>query len=312
MTIDEIRWMAELFKTNNMSRAAENLYISQPALSQCLQRVERQLGFSLFTRSNKGLIPTERGELFYKTALDISDTYQGFLGQVEALDRKKLSSICIGMPLYLSMMCSSDLLIDLHQTHPEIHFSIIESNDLESEKLIKSNSMQILISKEPATMEGLVAHPFSPSPAAIFLRKGSLLDRYAYKKDGRRYLDPIYLEGEPLSLTPSGQSTRLLADLILEEARVRPNIIQESRHVINLYRYAADGISSSISLCAFDVLDLDKDDQLIYYIPEKYRYHQIHYLVCLTPELDRIMPKDIIDIIQHTGSRMIVSPDMIK
>lgn len=312
MTLDEINWIIELFKTANMSKASENLYISQPALSQCLHRVERQLGFSLFTRSNKGLIPTERGELFYKAALDISDTYHGFLSQVKALDIKRLSSISIGMPLYLSMMCSSDLLRDLHQAHPEIHFSIIESNDLESEKLIRNNSIQILISKEPAAMEGLITHPFSPSPVAIFLRRGSMLDRYAYTKGDRRYLDPIYLDGEPLSLTPAGQSSRSLADLILNEAEIRPNIIQETRHVINLYKYAADGISSSISLCTFDVLDLDKGEQLIYYIPEKYRYHQVHYLVCLTPELDRIMPADIISIIQDISLKNIVGSNTIS
>ena len=43
MTIDEIRWMLELFETGKMSKAAENLYISQPALSQCLQKLEKEM-----------------------------------------------------------------------------------------------------------------------------------------------------------------------------------------------------------------------------------------------------------------------------
>lgn len=57
MTLDEIRWISELFETRKMSKAAETLFVSQPALSQCLQRVEQQLGFKLFERSNKGLEP---------------------------------------------------------------------------------------------------------------------------------------------------------------------------------------------------------------------------------------------------------------
>ena len=69
MTLDELRWMCELFKTQNMSRAVENLYISQPALSQCLRRIEHQLGFKLFERSNKGLTPTKKGTLFIRPFL---------------------------------------------------------------------------------------------------------------------------------------------------------------------------------------------------------------------------------------------------
>ena len=86
MTIDEIRWMLELFETGKMSKAAENLYISQPALSQCVQRIEQQLGFRLFERSNKGLNPTPTGQLFYEAAVDITATYQHFLTRAELLE----------------------------------------------------------------------------------------------------------------------------------------------------------------------------------------------------------------------------------
>ena len=83
MTIDEIRWMLELFETRKMSKAAENQYISQPALSQCVQRIEQQLGFRLFERSNKGLNPTSKGQLFYEAAVDITATYQHFLTRAD-------------------------------------------------------------------------------------------------------------------------------------------------------------------------------------------------------------------------------------
>ena len=298
MTLEEIRWMSVLFKTNNMSKAAEELYISQPALSQCLQRVEKQLGFRIFERSNKGLVPTKKGELFQKTASEMSDLYRNFLAQASLLDESSIRFIRIAMPPYFSMMCSADVLAELSQAHPEISFSIIESYTSDMEKLIKNGEVQIIVTKEPLMIEGLVAHPFGSTPEAIFLRKGSPAKKYAFKKNGVQYLDPMYLVGEPMALTREGQSTRKAAELILEEADVTPHIIQETRHIINLYRYASEGISSSISPCTSDVLKLDNDDQLIYYIPDTYRYSNIRSLVCLTPELDRLVPSDIVDIIQ--------------
>ena len=69
MTLDELNWICDLFSTCNMSRSADNLYISQSALSQCVNRIEKQVGFPLFERSNKGLKPTEKGLIMSSSLL---------------------------------------------------------------------------------------------------------------------------------------------------------------------------------------------------------------------------------------------------
>ena len=97
MTIEELRWMTRLFETRNMSRAAETLFVSQPALSQCVRRIEEQLGFKLFTRSNKGLEPTEKGLLFAEAAQSITNTYRVFLTKAELSDRAGLDELTIGL-----------------------------------------------------------------------------------------------------------------------------------------------------------------------------------------------------------------------
>lgn len=89
--------------------------------------VERQLGFKLFERSNKGLAPTKKGELFYEASLKITDIYQGFLAEASWLDREELKVLRSGLPPYLSMRCSTGLLKNLHAAYPEISFSICET-----------------------------------------------------------------------------------------------------------------------------------------------------------------------------------------
>ena len=76
MKLEELAWMTVLFRTRKMSKAAEALFISQPALTQCVQRIEAELGFPLFSRSIKGLVPTEKGELFYQMSLDTTARYR--------------------------------------------------------------------------------------------------------------------------------------------------------------------------------------------------------------------------------------------
>ncbi len=51
--------------TENISRAAKELYISQPAISKSIQKLEENLGVKLFERSSRGVTLTPEGELLY-------------------------------------------------------------------------------------------------------------------------------------------------------------------------------------------------------------------------------------------------------
>ena len=53
-------------ETGSISKAADKLYISQPALSQQLKKMEKELEVDLFIRSNKGIDLTEEGKIVYK------------------------------------------------------------------------------------------------------------------------------------------------------------------------------------------------------------------------------------------------------
>ena len=52
-------------KTQNISKAAKELYISQPAISKSIQKLEESLGCELFRRSSRGVLLTEEGELLF-------------------------------------------------------------------------------------------------------------------------------------------------------------------------------------------------------------------------------------------------------
>ena len=118
--------MSRLFETRNMTKTAEALFISQPALSQALKRVEEELGFPLFTRSNKGLTPTEKGLLFSEAARTIADTYRDFQVKADLAGRIELREIIIGMPPFLSACCSANVLDQLTAALPDMRFSVFE------------------------------------------------------------------------------------------------------------------------------------------------------------------------------------------
>ena len=302
MTLDEIQWMLELFRTKNMSKAVENLYISQPALSQCLRRIERQLGFKLFDRSNKGLVPTPKGELFYEASLKITDTYQDFLAQVSRLDQEHLQALRIGLPPYLSMLSSAELLKNLASAYPDISFSVCEAFTCDMKDMLLENQIQIMVANEPAHIKGAVSYPFgNVIPVMIYLRRNSPAAQYAYLKDCFQYLDPIYLADEPFSIARHGQASREAAEAIFKESGIAPRLLQESRHISNLYSYAREGITSAIAPCPPSTLKaIGADNQLLYRIPETYRWSKVRSRIHIMPEIDRLLPRPLIEIIKNS------------
>lgn len=69
----------------NISQAAQSCFISQPALTQHIKKLEKQLGISLFEKKNHQLVPTTQGEIFLTTARRMLNIEQETLDQIEKL-----------------------------------------------------------------------------------------------------------------------------------------------------------------------------------------------------------------------------------
>ncbi|HIR09262.1 MAG TPA: LysR family transcriptional regulator [Candidatus Avoscillospira stercoripullorum] len=68
MNTQHLQYIVEIERTRSISQAAKNLYLSQPNLSRVLHELEEQLGFAIFERTSRGVMPTDRGALFLQYA----------------------------------------------------------------------------------------------------------------------------------------------------------------------------------------------------------------------------------------------------
>lgn len=68
MTVDQIKYFMEIVKAGSMSKAAEQLFISQPTLSLTIKHLENEIGYKLFIRSSKGVELTGKGAEFLNYA----------------------------------------------------------------------------------------------------------------------------------------------------------------------------------------------------------------------------------------------------
>lgn len=117
-------------KNKHMTRASEELHISQPAISQSIKKLEDQLGGTLFLRSNKGMELTEEGKMFYeyvKGALELINNAENEFTSFKDLSKGEIK---IGCSTTLTKLVFMEALKDFHLDYPNININI--TNDLTS------------------------------------------------------------------------------------------------------------------------------------------------------------------------------------
>lgn len=117
----EIRYILTIAREGSLSKAAEKLYISQPALSKFLRQHEKQIGAPLFHRFHGGLVPTETGAIWLSYAEQMEKLMNECQERIHQSLRKERKTVIIGIPASRVHMCTS-LLLRLIQDNPEYEF----------------------------------------------------------------------------------------------------------------------------------------------------------------------------------------------
>ncbi|MER7693766.1 LysR family transcriptional regulator [Streptomyces sp. NPDC097610] len=91
-----LRYFAAVVEEGNLSRAAERLYVSQPALTKQIRRLEDQLGVGLFVRSRAGMTPTEAGQALAAHAGAVLTAWEHTLRAARAATTRAARTLRVG------------------------------------------------------------------------------------------------------------------------------------------------------------------------------------------------------------------------
>ena len=99
MTLQQIYYALTIARTKSMNKAAEQLFISQPSLTNAIKELERETGIAIFKRTNKGVIKTNEGEEFLMYARQVYQQYELLVGKYS--DKKNIKrKFCVSTQHY--------------------------------------------------------------------------------------------------------------------------------------------------------------------------------------------------------------------
>ena len=135
MTLAQIKYFCEVYKTGNMTQASGTLHISQPSISAAIRELENEFGVKLFYRRKSRLIPTREGELFYNKVSVLLEQLTQISNQMKSIG-SNTAKLTVGVSPMLSMIIFSPLYKLYRNGSNRTGIEMYEYGSLDTEELV--------------------------------------------------------------------------------------------------------------------------------------------------------------------------------
>ena len=160
MSTNEFQLLSVLAQEMNMRKAAERLFVSQPALSQRLQNIEKQWGTKLFIRTQKGLTLTPSGELIIRFANDVLEREEKVKESIQSLESKVHGTLKTACASIVGQNWLPKVLKKFVEKYPHAKISLITGWSSEILKSLYDDEVHIGILRGSTDWKGPKLHLF--------------------------------------------------------------------------------------------------------------------------------------------------------
>lgn len=207
-------------KTGNISKAANQLYISQPAVSKATHKLEEEIGTTLFNRSSRGVTLTDEGQVLFDYVERAFDNLSKGEEHIRKYNDLGLGHIRIGVSTSLCKHILLDYLKDFIKDNPHIKVSIDCHSTINTLELLKNEEIDIGLICDTELPKGTIYKPVKEIHD-IFVASSDYIDNFHLRE-----LDDDFESSEFLSGKISGSLIGNIASLISEKPA--PKRINES------------------------------------------------------------------------------------
>ena len=146
--LKQLRYFQSVVRLNSFSEAAEENFISQSAISQQVQALERELGFSLLERKNRSFTLTPAGEYFYQKSLILTADYERMCSEAAKIAHGDQTDLKIG---YLRCYTGAEFhqaLALFSEKHPDVEVSVAYGNHEELYGLLRTGEADLVLNDQ--------------------------------------------------------------------------------------------------------------------------------------------------------------------
>lgn len=237
--------------TGNISKAAKELYISQPAISKSIQKLEESVGCRLFLRSSRGVVLTDEGRLLYE---HVSRAFQTLTLGEEKLKRSielGVGHLKIGVSAALCKYMLLPYLKEFIRRNPHISISIACQSTNDTLKLLEDNQIDIGLIGKPQNLKN-IHFDFLEEIEDVFVSTKDYIRNLRARGVQKNQL----LSNSTLMLLDKNNMTRQYIDDYLQENQIQARESIDISNMDLLIDFARIGLGIACVIKSFVAEDL--------------------------------------------------------
>lgn len=309
-------YIYEVYKEKSFSKAAQNLYVSQPALSASIKKIEKRLGCCIFDRSSNPVQLTEAGTEYVKSVEKIMDIENRFENYLSNLNQLKTGRLSIGASNVFASFILPAIITKFTNQYPSIKVNLVEANSAHLEDQLFSGALDFVIDNYPLNELIYEKHLFCSECLILAVPQkfasNSLAQEYQLSIDDIRqgmHLKPT-TKPVPLSLFTqdpficlrAGNDTRMRTDKIFQEQGITPKIILELDQLATAYNVSCYGMAITIISDTLAQKANDSSNMLYYKINSTHTCRNVFFYNKQNKYITKAM-EEFIKIAQHTDRK---------
>lgn len=223
MDFRELSYVLAIAKYQNITKAAEALYVGQPTLSKFLISLENDLGLKLFRRSGNKYLLTYAGERYTRQAAEIMRLKNDLDVELADILKRDIGTLNVA---FANMRCTYMLPIALpafEKLHPNVHVNVFEGNSDENDRRVLDGQVEVAFYSKPAQLNPQLSYEsLGEEELLVITKKDHPVRKFATPNLQNKYphLDLSLLKNERILLMKPDQRTRQIMDSYLQDADI--------------------------------------------------------------------------------------------
>ncbi len=234
----------------SITKAAEELHITQQTLSAHIQAVERELGCKLIVRRNP-LELTYEGEVFLRYASELHRTYQSMQAELRDITGNQRGVLRVGISYTRGRAVMPEIISAFRREYPNICVRLDESVNAVLLRKLQSGEIDLAVANFDEPVQGIVLHDFYTEQVVMLAPKSMCPSGAGERLDAESlalFADRPFVMGNPEDIV--GRISRRM----IKAAGFQPEIRAQSDNAETLMAMAADGIG--ICFCPKNMVEM--------------------------------------------------------
>ncbi len=239
MEIHQLRYFVAVAEEGSFSHAAEREHVSQPSLSQQIQKLEAELNQQLFDRLPRSVVLTDAGRRLLEYARQILTGIADARQAVAALEAEVAGRLAIGASPSIALYVLPGLIGRFQHAYPKVTFELFEDTTDKLAQRLVDGTLDVVLAASGAHTPTLTRHSLGQEPLLMLLPE-------KHRLAARKNIKWGDLASEKFLLLHEVHSVSIQVSQLLAANHLNPEIVLRGAQLVTIARMVAAGLGVTV------------------------------------------------------------------